>query len=42
MAVGQEWTHPQFVSQGESLTVEGFGRLDLRGITMRSDLAEEA
>ena len=42
MAVGQEWTHSQFVSQGKGLAVEGFGRLNLRGITMRSDLAEEA
>ena len=31
MAVGQEWTHPQFVSQGEGLAVVGFGLLDLRG-----------
>jgi hypothetical protein len=42
VAVGQEWTHPQFVSQDESLAVEGFGLLDCGGSTMCSNLAEEA
>ena len=42
VAVGQEWTHAQFVGQGKGLAVEGFGLLDLRGVTLRSDLAEEA
>src|SRR5262249_20160497 len=42
LAVGQEWTHAQYVSQSEGLLVEGFGLLDLRGITMCGNLAEEA
>jgi hypothetical protein len=40
--VGLEWAHAQLLSQGEGLAVVLFGWLDLQGITMRSDLAEEA
>jgi hypothetical protein len=42
VAVGQERVHPQFVSQGGGLTLEGLGLLDLGRITVRSALAEEA
>src|SRR5437764_1489033 len=31
VAVGQEWTHPQFVSQSEGLAVVGFSRHDIWG-----------
>ena len=42
VAVGQERAHTELLSQGEGLAVVVFGWLDLGGITMRSDLAEEA
>ena len=42
MAVGLERAHAEFLGQGEGLAVVGFGWLDLWGIALRSDLAEEA
>ena len=41
MAVGLERAHAEFVGQGEGLAVVGFGLLDLRGLALRRDLAEE-
>jgi hypothetical protein len=42
MTVGKEWTHPQFLGQGKGMAVPGFGLFDLRGLTMRGNVAEEA
>ena len=42
VAVGLERAHAEFLSQGEGLAVVGFGRLDLRGIAPRRNVAEEA
>ena len=41
VAVRLERAHAQRLGQGQGLTVGGFGRLDLRGLAMRVDLAEE-
>ena len=41
MAVGQEWTHPQFVSQGEGLTVMGGGLVDVWGLATYGNVAKE-
>ena len=42
MAVGLERAHAEFLGQGEGLLVVGFGRLDLRGLALRRNVAEEA
>ena len=42
VAVGQERTHAQLLSQSDGLAVVVFGWLDLWGITMRGDVAQEA
>jgi hypothetical protein len=42
MTVSLERAHAEFLGQGEGLAVVVFSRLDLRGITPRRDLAEEA
>src|SRR5262245_48233657 len=41
VAMRLEWAQAQLLSQGEGLAVMGFGGLDLWGITMRGNLAEE-
>src|SRR5262245_15423691 len=41
VAMGLEWAHAELLGQGEGLAVMGFGRLDLWGIAMRGNLAEE-
>ena len=40
--MGLERAHAQFLGQGEGLAVVGFGLLDLWGLAMRGNLAEEA
>ena len=42
VAVGLQRAHAEFVGQGEGLAVVGCGRLGLRRIALRSDVAEEA
>jgi hypothetical protein len=42
MTVCYESTHPQLLGQGKGLEVAGVGLFDLRGITMRGNVAEEA
>ncbi len=42
VAVGLERAHAEFLGQGEGLAVVGFGLLDLRGLALRRNLAEEA
>jgi hypothetical protein len=42
VAVGLGWAHPQLLGEGEGLAVGGFGELNLRGIALRVDVAEEA
>src|SRR5262245_22335655 len=43
MAVGYEWTHAEFVGQGQGLVVMGCGSLTLQGlIAPRRNVAEEA
>ena len=42
MAVGLERTHAEFLGQGEGLAVVGFGLLNLRGLALRRNVAEEA
>ena len=42
VAVGLERAHAEFLGQSEGLAVVGFGRLNLRGLVLRSDVAEEA
>ena len=37
-----ERTHAEFVGEGESLLVVGFGLVDVWGIMMHSNVAEEA
>ena len=41
VAVGLERAHAELLGQGEGLAVVGFGLLDLRGIALRRNLAEE-
>src|SRR5262249_26903539 len=41
VAVGPEWTHAQFLGQGEGLLVVGFSLCNLWGLTLCRDLAEE-
>ena len=42
VAVGLEWAHAQFVGQGKSLAVVGFGLFGLRGLAPCRNLTEEA
>src|SRR5947207_8218638 len=39
--MGQEWTHAQFVSQGEGLAVMGCGLVDVWGLATCGNVAEE-
>src|SRR5262245_3020470 len=41
VTVGLERTHAEFLGQGEGLAVVDLSRRKLRGITMRSDVAQE-
>jgi hypothetical protein len=40
--VDLEGAHPEFLGEGQSLAVGGFGGFNLRGIALRVDVAEEA
>ena len=42
VAVGHKRAHAEFIGQGLGLAVVGFGLVDLRGITMRGNVTEEA
>jgi hypothetical protein len=42
MAVGDQWTHPQFLGEGKGLAVVGFSPRALRGTAMYRNLTEEA
>ena len=42
MAVGYEWSHAEFVRQGEGLSVVSFGLIALQRLALRSNAAEEA
>jgi hypothetical protein len=41
VAVGLEWAHAKFLGQGQGLPVIVCGRFDLRGLTLRRNVAEE-
>ena len=41
VAVGLEGAHTEFVGQGEGLAVVGFGLLEIRGIAVHGDIAED-
>ena len=41
VAVGLERAHAECLGQGEGLAVGGFGLFDLRGLTLRRNVAEE-
>jgi hypothetical protein len=40
--MGNQRVHAEFVSQGEGLSVVGFGFCDMWGLMLRRDLTEEA
>jgi hypothetical protein len=42
VAVGDQRAHAEFVGQGEGLAIAGIGLFDLRGLTMRGNITEEA
>src|SRR5882724_271771 len=41
MTVGHEWAHTQLVGQGKGLAVARVSLFDLRGITIRGNVAQE-
>src|SRR5215468_5415211 len=41
VAMGQKWTHPQFVSQGEGLTVMSGGQVDVWKLATYGNVAKE-